>query len=124
VNSACFAGPLRSGASPVTKLLKTKPARKRICVNIAADNVGWLGDLRIRLDAENLEINPKTEAKTERADTIVFSDTLNCVDFRKVLNGFAKYLKPDGRIIVLNLPHRGNRSLFSDNGLKDNRLCR
>jgi hypothetical protein len=43
------------------------------------------------------------------------------VDFRKVLNGFAKYLKPDGRIIVLNFPYRGNRLLFSDKGLKDNR---
>ena len=129
-----------SGASPVTQLLKTKPARKRICVDIAADNVGSLDDLRIRLDAEKvgqfgtlsfrkallrvcafLEMNPKTEAKTERADTIVFSDTLNYVDFRKVLNGFAKYLKPDGRIIVLNFPYRGNRLLFSDKGLKDNR---
>jgi hypothetical protein len=46
---------------------------------------------------------------------------LNYVDFRKVLSGFAKYLKPDGRIIVLNLPHRGNRSLFSDQGIRDNR---
>ena len=35
-----------SGASPVTQLLKTKPARKRICIDIAADNVGLLGDLR------------------------------------------------------------------------------
>ena len=122
-----------SGASPVTQLLKTKTARKRICVDIAADNVESLDDLRIRLDAEKvgqfgilsfrkailracafLEINPKTETKIGRADTIVFSDTLNYVDFRKVLNGFAKYLKPDGRIIVFNLPHRGNRSLFSD----------
>jgi hypothetical protein len=129
-----------SGASPVTQLLKTKPTRKRIYVDIAADNVRSLDDLRIRLDAEKvgqcatlsfrkailrvcafLEINPETQAKTERADTIVFSDTLNYVDFRKVLNGFAKYLKPDGRIIVLNFPHRGNRLLFSDKGLKDNR---
>jgi hypothetical protein len=43
------------------------------------------------------------------------------VDFRKVLSGFAKYLKSHGRIIVLNLPYRGNSSLFSDKGLKDNR---
>jgi SAM-dependent methyltransferase len=129
-----------SGASPVTQLLKTKPARKRICVDIAADNVGSLDDLRIRLDAEKvgqfgtlsfrkallrvcafLEVNPRTEAKTERADTIVFSDTLNYVDFRKVLDGFAKYLKPDGRIIVFNFPYRGSHLLFSDKGLKDNR---
>jgi SAM-dependent methyltransferase len=129
-----------SGASPVTQLLEAKPGRKRICVDIAADDVGSSDELRVRLDAEKvgqfgtlsfrkailracalLEINPKTEAKTESADTIVVSDTLNYVDFRKVLHGFAKYLKPDGRIIVLNFPDRGNRLLFSDKGLKDNR---
>ena len=129
-----------SGASPVTQLLETKPARKRICVDIAADNVGFLDDLRIRLDAEKvgqfgtlsfrkallrvcafLEINPRTQAKTERADTIVFSDTLNYVDFRKVLSAFANYLKPDGRIIVFNFPYRGSHLLFSEMGLKDNR---
>ena len=128
------------GASPVTQLLKGKPARKRICIDIAADNVGSPNDLRIRLDAEKvgqfgslsfrkallrvsafLGINPRTEAKTECADTIVFSDLLNYVDFRKVLNGFGKYLKPGGRIIVYNLPNRGNGLLFSDKGLKDNR---
>ena len=120
-----------SGASPVTQLLKARPARKRICIDIAADNVGSLNDLRIRLDAEKvgqfgslsfrkallrvcafLGINPKTEAKTERADTIVFSDMLNYVDFRKVLAGFAKYLKPGGRIIAFNLPNRGNDCYF------------
>jgi hypothetical protein len=129
-----------SGASPVTQLVKTKPGRKRVCVDIAADNGRSLDELRIRLDAEKvgqfrtlsfrkallrvcafLQINPKTEAKTERADTLVFSDMLNYVDFRKVLNGFAEYLKPGGRIIVFNLPNRGNGLLFSDKGLKDNR---
>lgn len=129
-----------SGASPVTRLLKTKPGRKRICVDLAADNRGSVDELRIRLDAEKvgqfgalsvrravlkvcafLEINLEAEKKPERADTIVVSDTLNYVDFRKVLTGFAKYLKPDGRIIILNLPYRGNCSLFSDQGLKDNR---
>jgi SAM-dependent methyltransferase len=129
-----------SGASPVTQILKTKPGRKRVCVDIAADAGESSNELRIRLDAEKvgqssalsfrrailrvcafLEINPKIDEKTERADTIVFSDILNYVDFRKVLSGFANYLKPDGRIIVLNLPHRGNHSLFSDKGVKDNR---
>jgi hypothetical protein len=129
-----------SGASPVTRLLKTKPGRKRVCVDIAADNDGSLDELRIRLDAEKvgqfgapnfrkaiirvcafLGINPKTAEKAERADTIVVSDTLNYVDFRKVLSAFANYLEPNGRIIVLNLPYRGNSSLFSEKGLKDNR---
>ena len=123
-----------SGATPVTRLLKTKPGRKRVCVDVAADNDGSLDELRIRLDAEKvgqfgapsfrkaiirvcafLGINPKTAEKAERADT------LNYVDFRKVLSAFAKYLKPDGRIIVLNLPYRGNSSLLSEKGLKDNR---
>jgi hypothetical protein len=37
------------------------------------------------------------------------------------VNGFGKYLKTGDRIIVFNLPHRGNRLLFSEKGLKDNR---
>lgn len=129
-----------SGALPVTQLLETKPARKRICVDIAADNVASLDVLRIRLDAEKvgqfgtlsfrkamlrvcafLGINLKAAANPECADTMVFSDILNYVDFRKVLHGFANYLKPDGRIIVINLPFRGNHALFSEKGLRDNR---
>lgn len=130
-----------SGALPVTRLLETKPGRKRVCVDIAADNCATLDELRVRLDAEKvgqsavlsfrkalarvcafLEIDPKLGEKIERADTMVLSDTLNYVDFRKVLSGFVTYLKPGGRLIILNLPHRGNQLLFSDQGLKDNRL--
>src|SRR5258708_20643645 len=69
---------------------------------------------------EFLGINRRKDQETERADTIVISDTLNYVDFQTVLNGFAKFLKPNGRIIILNLPYRGNHSLFSERGLKDN----
>ena len=43
-----------SGALPVTQLVKTKPGRKRICVDIVADNVGSLDELRIRLDADKV----------------------------------------------------------------------
>jgi SAM-dependent methyltransferase len=129
-----------SGASPVTRLLASKPGRKRIGVDIAADNGGTPDELRVRFDAEKvvqagvfsfhkallkicafLEIDPKGVEKVELVDTVVVSDTLNYVDFRKVLGGVAKYLKPGGRLIVLNLPYRGNRLLFSGQGLKDNR---
>lgn len=85
-----------SGALPVTRLLETKPGRKRVCVDIAADNCAALDELRVRLDAEKvgqsavlsfrkafarlcafLEIDPKLGEKIERADTMVLSDTLN-----------------------------------------------
>ena len=129
-----------SGAAPVTRFLQPKAGRKRILVDIAADNTRSVDEQKIRLDAEKvgepgalsfrkavlrvcgfLGLDPEAGANTGGADTIVFSDLLNYVDFRKVLLGFAGYLKPEGRIIVVNLPMRGNHSLFSEKGLKDNR---
>ncbi|MBV8481750.1 MAG: class I SAM-dependent methyltransferase [Verrucomicrobia bacterium] len=131
---------LGSGAHPVTRLLAIRPGRKRVCIDIAADNAGSVDELRLRLDAEKigqldqmsfrkallrvcgfLEIDLRKDAGKQQVDTIVIADTLNYVDFRKVLNGLANYLKPNGRIIILNLPYRGNHTLFSDLGLKDNR---
>jgi SAM-dependent methyltransferase len=132
-----------SGAQPVSRLLEAKPARKRICIDIAADNGESPGELKLRLDAEKVQefawlssrkallrvgaflgTNPRKDQETERADAIVISDTLNYVDFRTVLSGFAKFLRPNGRIIILNLPYRGNHALFSERGLKDNyQLC-
>ena len=129
-----------SGAHPVTRLLAPRPGRKRICLDIAADNGQSVDELRLRLDAENigqldrlsfrkallrvgsfLKIDLRNTTEIQRTDTMVISDTLNYVDFRKVLSGLADYLRPNGRIIILNLPYRGNQSLFSDLGLKDNR---
>jgi hypothetical protein len=128
-----------SGARPVSRLLEAKPGRKRICIDIAADNGESADELKLRLDAEKVQefaqlssrkallrvgaflgINPRKDQGTELADAIVISDTLNYVDFQTVLSGFAKFLKPNGRIIILNLPYRGNPSLFSERGLKDN----
>ena len=129
-----------SGANPVTRLLATMPGRKRICVDIAADNGESVDELMLRMDAEKIEqldrlsfrkallrvclflkIDLRTDPDIQRADTMLISDTLNYVDFRKVLSGLTSYVKPHGRIIILNLPYRGNQSLFSDLGLKDNR---
>jgi hypothetical protein len=129
-----------SGAQPVTRLLAPRPERKRVFVDIAADNRGSVDELKLRLDVEKignpeqlscrkallrvcafLQIDVRTGVEIERADTMVISDTLNYVDFRNVLSGLASYLKPNGRVVILNLPYRGNRTLFSDLGLKDNR---
>jgi hypothetical protein len=131
---------LGSGAKPVTRLLEPSPQRKRVCIDIAANNREADDEVRLRLDAEKigqidqlsfrkamvrvcafLRLDPRRDGERQRVDTMVISDTLNYVDFRKVLGGLASYLKPDGRIIILNLPYRGNQSLFSDQGLKDNR---
>src|SRR5258708_19975068 len=67
-----------------------------------------------------LGINPRKDQETERADTIVISDTLNYVDFQTVLNGFAKFLKPNGRIIILNLTYRHYPSILSKSVLYHN----
>jgi len=131
---------LGSGAKPVTRLIEPGAQKKRICVDVAADNGGSDDELRLRLDAEKtgqvdqlsfrkamlrvcafLNIDPRKDGEIQRVDTIVISDTLNYVDFRRVLGGCSSYLKPNGRLIILNLPYRGNQSLFSDRGLKDNR---
>jgi SAM-dependent methyltransferase len=129
-----------SGAKPVTQLIQARAARKRIFVDIAADNSSSADNQKIRLDAGKvaepgalsirkaqlrvcrfLGIDPRAGGDIQRADTMVFSDLLNYVDFEEVLGGFARYLKPGGRIVVSNLPMRGNISLFSEKGLKDNR---
>ena len=128
-----------SGARPVTRLLPARTGRKRILVDVAAENHGGADEQKIRLDVEKvnqpdalsfrkamvrarrfLGLAPGATANPPGADTMVFSDLLNYVNFREVLRGFAAYLKPEGRIIIVNLPFRGNRSLFSDEGLKDN----
>src|SRR6266446_5082291 len=44
-----------------------------------------------------------------------------CARLRYTTFDNISYLRPGGRIIVLNFPARGNRLLFSKKGLKDNR---
>ena len=127
-----------SGAAPVTRFLPNRAGRKRIFVDVAGDNGRAGEEQRVRLDAEKvgdeealsfrkaavragrfLGVEPRGER--ECADMIVFSDLLNYVDFRKVLQGFGGFLKEEGRMVIVNLPIRGNEALFSEKGLKDNR---
>ena len=128
-----------SGALPVTTLLDPRQGRRWIFVDIAADTASnFANQIKVRLDVEKiaepgaysyrkglrraarfLRVDPRT-AEIARADTIVFSDVLNYVDFQLVLRGFARFLKPGGRFVICNLPMRGNQSLFSEKGLKDN----
>src|ERR1044072_6153674 len=68
--------------------------------------------------AKFLEIDPHSEA--EQVDFFISSDVLNYIDYRKVLPELFRYLKPGGRILILNMPGRGFGSLMPDTGVKDN----
>ena len=61
--------------------------------------------------------------KIEHAVTMSrFRGALDYVDSRKVVSGFVTY-STRRQLIILDLPHPGTRILlFSDQGLKDNRL--
>jgi hypothetical protein len=128
-----------SGAAPVSKLLPSTAERKLILIDIAAKNQASPDSQFLRLDAENiaqpdslsykkalvrvcrfLAMDARSPVRAERATTLVFSDILNYVDYRHVLGGFAGFLKPEGRIIIVNLPSRGIREEFSEKGLKRN----
>ena len=128
-----------SGAKPVSKFLRACDKRKFLLVDVAAKNHGDSATHYVRLNAEHitrpdrlsyrkalvevcrfLTIEPNAFAPRECATTLIFSDILNYVDYQKVIGGFSKFLKPDGRIIIANLPARGIREEFSENGLKSN----
>lgn len=70
--------------------------------------------------ARFLEIDAHEEKNPEQADTMIFSEILNYVDYKAVLQAFSKFLKVGGRIIVNNMPGRGFPSLFSEDGVTSN----
>jgi hypothetical protein len=126
-----------SGAQPVSQFIPERAGRKRICVDVAGDNRRSGNAQTVRLNVEKVTepgslsvrkalvracrfLGAKPDAGLG-ADLMVCADLLNYVDFRKVLGGFTHYLRPGGRLIVVNLPMRGNQALFSEKGLKDNR---
>jgi len=61
------------------------------------------------------------EANCEVVDTFIFSEILNYVDFRKVMEFCAKFLKKGGRFIIFNKAGIGYYELFHDNGVKENK---
>jgi len=128
-----------SGARPVSGFLTATPGRKFIFIDRAGNNRRVSESQYLRCNAESvtrpeslsyqktlvrvcrfLGRDPAMPAAPELATTLLFSDILNYVDFRTVIGGFSKFLKPDGRIIIANLPTRGIEEEFSANGLKRN----
>ncbi|MCP8312191.1 MAG: hypothetical protein L6M37_04485 [Candidatus Methylarchaceae archaeon HK02M1] len=56
----------------------------------------------------------------EKIDIALFSDVLNYVDYKLVLDGIHRYIAKGGRVIILNKPRRGYGEFFSDKGVKSN----
>ena len=128
-----------SGASPVSQLLTSTADRRFIFIDIAGRNWVSLDTQHLRVDAENitqpdslsykkalirvcrfLDMDPKAQARRERATALVFSDILNYVDYRNIVTGFVSFLRSGGRIIIINHPGRGIRLRFAKRGLKNN----
>jgi SAM-dependent methyltransferase len=70
--------------------------------------------------ARSLGIDPRTEENTEKVDTIIMSKILYYIDYKKVIVELARFLKPNGRFIVINNQEGGFRRLLSENGIKKN----
>ena len=62
----------------------------------------------------------KPEEPPQQVDTILLSDVLNYVDFKKTISGLVQYLKPGGRIVVYNKPGRGFSELMHTKGVREN----
>ncbi|MCP8305476.1 MAG: hypothetical protein H3Z50_08455 [archaeon] len=55
-----------------------------------------------------------------KIDIALFSDVLNYVDYKLVLDGIGRYIAKGGRMAILNKPGRGYEEFFSDKGVKSN----
>ncbi len=54
------------------------------------------------------------------ADTILLSEVLNYIDYKKTIGNIPRFLKRQGRLVIYNDPTRGFREVFSPAGLKAN----
>lgn len=129
-----------SGNSPVAAWLRTDP--KIITVDVGGKFKPIERVLHLEEDAEKasdessfrlksaivkisefLEVDLKVEMSKEKIDTMIFSQILNYVDFRRTLGAFSNYLKQGGRMIIINKPGRGEVEFpgyFSEKGVKNN----
>lgn len=91
--------------------------------------------LELQADVESLELDSVAQRRrlallsrhlstpkgqVPRADTIILSDILNYVDFRRVISGLLRFLRPGGRMVICNTPGMGFPDMFSDHGVKGN----
>lgn len=56
----------------------------------------------------------------QQVDTVHMSEILNYIDYPAVLQGLKKYVKPDGKLVIVNKPGRGYDHLFSEQAPEKN----
>jgi len=86
----------------------------------AADEDTYSAKKLILKISKFLGINLRGEQSKEKVNSMVFSEILNYVNYQEVLRSCAQYLKPGGRFVILNMPTRGHKKLYSKKGLKNN----
>jgi len=67
-----------------------------------------------------LGIDPRTDTDPEKVDTIVLSKILCYVDYQSIIPALAKYLKINGRFIIINNGDKGYKKLMAPGGVKSN----
>jgi hypothetical protein len=103
---------------------------KLVRLDIAAPEFQDEGIIQTRMDVDKL---PEPDFATKRSivkirewlreqginpgqepvvDTMIMSDILNYIDYQKDIPAILKYLKPGGRLILLNKPNHGLNDLF------------
>lgn len=130
------------GPTPASMTL-LHPTTGRKLVQVDVMNIGYdnTGNRYIRYDINDIADAGKLSTKkaliraathfgidprlgeTAAVDTMLFFDILNYVDYKAVLSNFARYLKPGGRFIILNMPQRhpvGKIDLLSPDGASSN----
>jgi|GEM_PF-3804778 len=122
-----------AGVFSISTYLK-RHDRKRVAIDLyelrSNDEV-----LSVKLDLENLLSPPTREVKQvcakirqftgrtetiEQADTLIFSEVLNYIDFERVLKTAKKYLRPGGYIVIINMAGRGDEDAFSEKKPENN----
>ena len=88
---------------------------------ICKDSGGILKESLSKVAVEHGVI-AEEENSFEVIDAAIFSELLNYVDFKQTLSVFGQYLKPNGRMVIVNKPGRGfsHSNLFSPGGIKNN----
>lgn len=130
-----------SGAHPVSEIFDSKQDKKVLNVDFFAPKTSKVSENRmiVQQDIDELsETNPDFHFKrnivlirkflginnkeneifdhgVEEIDTLIMTDILNYLDYKKIFPLISRYLKQGGRVVIGNKPGRGRRNFFPEN---------